>query len=142
MVGIYRELLAPRALIGRTDDSWAAIVQAEWYAWIYAIHEISEINEFSRLGVNPFDNTEWNRYWQLPHLRATIIELQYLRTWAIQSGEDVPEPALLTEHPIRSLFPAAQTRDLHNAQREMGWPDPTAAEVQAAQRFWNKRGRS
>jgi hypothetical protein len=137
----YREALGPRDLLGRIDHFWHAIVQNEWYAWIYAIHEIVEIHEFEQRHVNPFDMDEWKRYWNAPHLFALLAELAFIRQWAEQLGDNVTELALLREHPMRSQFTITHRQEIAAVQRHRRWPDPTPTELEAAQRFWNKRGK-
>ncbi len=137
LIGVYREALSPRMLSGRIDEVWQAIVEDEFYAWLYAVHEAAELQEFANQAVNPFDRVQWNAHWKQPHLRAVLFELQYLRVWARQLGEEVPELALEMQHPIRGGY-GSHKLFVQDVQTQTGWLMPTLSELQAASQFWQQ----
>lgn len=137
LIAAYRETLNPRLLTGRMDDVWEAIADGEWYAWLYAVHETAELQEFASGATNPFDRQQWNTNWRNAHLRATLYELRYLRAWANQLGTDAPELALELRHPIRSGF-GAHARHVADLQLLAGFASPTVDELSAAALVWYK----
>lgn len=141
LLGIYRETLNPRSLSGRMDDVWIDIVQNEWYAWLYAVHEAGELQAFAEIDVNPFDLSMWKSHWKVPHLRATVGELRFLRGWSRRLGIDVPELAIESEHLLRKGY-ASHVQFIRDLQADQYWSASTSSELEAARQFWQqiKRG--
>lgn len=132
LVGQYRTFVSR----GSLDVVWKGIVKGDWNAWLYAVHEASELQAFADLGVNPFDLDSFERDLSEAHLRATISELQYSRRWAAQIGLDLSEIAIEIVNPMRSLFPPAHRKLIHALQVREGWADPTAEQMQLGNEFW------
>jgi hypothetical protein len=132
LIGAYRAHLSRGASY---DPVWRAIVQDAPEAWTIAVHEATELQAFADRQANPFDWQAWQTYFEEAHLQALVFELQYLREWARQDGQEIPELALEMENPFRQM-----SRDHRKfvglLQSRYGWASPSDQEKQEARSFW------
>jgi hypothetical protein len=132
LIGKYRITFAT----GLNDPIWQAIYSGHPEAWIYAIHEAAELQEFSKLGADPFVMEERTQNLYDAHLCATIFEIQYEQKWATHLGYFTSEMALEVENPLRNWI-RHHDRLLEAIQAQTGWHPATETEQIAAQMFWN-----
>jgi hypothetical protein len=111
------------------------MVQNAPEAWTIAIHEAKELQAFADRRVNPFDWQAWQTNFQEAHLQALVFELQYLREWARQEGQEIPELALEIENPLRRMSQDHLTF-VQLLQSRNGWASPSDQEKQEARPFW------
>ena len=132
LLGIYRRFVSQGAL----DVVWQGMVAGDWNAWPYAIHEAAELQAFFDLEVDVFDCVEYGRMLWEAHVQATLVELQFLSTWAEQREWRTSKLALEMQNPMRKQFPFAHQKLLDALSEQEGWMPPTPAFLEDARAFW------
>jgi hypothetical protein len=133
LLGAYRAFVSQA---GGYESVWSSIVEGDWNAWIYAVHEAAELQAFADRSINPFDSATWHSNWQEPHLKGVLAELQFLTDWALQEGWAAPPLAIERENPERKQYPTSHARLIDRLQQRQQWLAPTPAECETATRFW------
>jgi hypothetical protein len=131
LIGKYR-LSYP---LGVADPVWKAIYAGWPEAWIYAIHELAELQAFHDIGVNPFHLALRMENLSEAHLRAIIVELRFLQRWAIHLGMTAGELAIEAENPLRAWIRNHQQLMIQ-LQSHTGWDAPTPEALVSARLFW------
>jgi hypothetical protein len=131
VLAAYRSQFAAKT---SADPIWEAIYQGQPEAWLYAVHEASEIEAFQAMGVNPFDWAQWRLHFLEAHEKEVIAENAFLLAWAKQLGYTTSEMALEMANPLRRPL----LGQLSRLQRRTGWPDPSVSELEQARQFFRR----
>jgi hypothetical protein len=121
-------------------EPWRLMLAGEPFGWIMAVHEAVEVEAFLYKGLNPFDRTAWIANYHEPHRQATVRELDFAMTWAVQEGLNTSRVALYLENPIlrQTLLPHVHRAAVTSLRQQMGWNEPTASELTEAREFWRR----
>jgi hypothetical protein len=131
LIGKYR-LSYP---LGTADTVWKAIYSGWPEAWIYAVHELAELQAFCDIGVDPFNFALRMENLSEAHLRAIIVELGFLQRWAIYMGMAIGELAIEAENPLRAWI-RNHWQLMAQLQSRTGWDIPGPDDLILARSFW------
>jgi hypothetical protein len=126
-----------RRAISKTDRVWQNIVEGYGAAWPFAIHEAAELDTFVQRGVNPFVPEERDLHLGDAHAQAVQVEVQFLKAWAKQLGEECSEAAIEATNPFRSIF-TSRANLFARLHRLYNWDEPDAEAQESAERFWRR----
>jgi hypothetical protein len=118
------------------DPIWKSVVIGLPEAWVIAVHEAAELDAYAGMGLNPFDKEQWLDGLEEAHLKATSVEVEFLKRWAEQSDLTLPELAIEIANPMRGQFPREHALLITKLIGTYGWPLPTENEQEAARQWW------